>query len=136
MGQEVKVIYTDDLKKSQGERLELEPGEVREEDLAWSGKAARLILSEATWKEIDDFLAPLIEAGSPVAATPGMRRPGRKTARRSDARSQALGRLRDWADQEGRTDEYTTPGGGFWPKTKLLKDFAEATGEVISSKPR
>lgn len=100
------------------------------------GKWYELDLTADHATELRSFLSRYTAAGNEPASSPKV--PRGKTSKSKTTMPGATltearefgRRLRAWADERGRTDEYMTPGGNYNVKAQLLKDYQAYLAET------
>ena len=85
--------------------------------LGWQGKTVELDLADLNYHALKEFVEPFMKAGHPV---------GDPVAGPKDQPGGAWAfykGLRDWADSQGRSDEYHLKQGGYTYDSKLRNDY-------------
>jgi len=128
-----EVAIYDDLDSEQDVLTKLEEPEVRVLSYIAGGKRVRvrLDLTEQHAKEMDDMLAPYLKAGTEVDSDDVPRAVRHGGGRRMGSYNSGL---KAWADEQGRSSDYTTPSGGFWPKKQLRDDYAKFLEKAAGGK--
>lgn len=136
---EMQILAWDDLAAARGERVEA-TGSVL---VGYNGTEVMLDVSDATRKDIESYLMPILRAGTkPERTTPkggsrtGVTKAGqRRPSYRSGGGKRRKQELREWADQQvklypglAERYRYETPAGHYYYPVPLKEDYKEATG--------
>jgi len=115
------LALTDDLDRAKGIST---PGD-QSLTFAIGGTEYDIDLTQAHYDDFMAFIQPYIDAAQPAALpdTPLIGGHGDGGEMTDQTRRQYLAAMRRWADQRGRTNEYKAPGGGFYYKIGLRRDY-------------
>jgi hypothetical protein len=115
------LVLTDDLDRKRG----VTTPATESVTFTWGGVEYDLDLTKGHYDDLMAFMQTYIEAATPAAkeGQPLMGGHGQGGDMSEQTRRAYLAGMRRWADQRGRTNEYKAPGGGFYYKIPLRRDY-------------
>lgn len=93
----------------------------------WNGVWYQADLTSGNFSEIEEFLHPYILASPRMSKPPAPPR-GPRNMSMYEERKKFFRGFREWMDEQGRQQDYTTARGGFSPKVSDIKQYEKVTG--------